>query len=127
MILKHIITEFHSEAYMSYQLLTDDEILADLASKLDLVRRARELKDEDLVARGGTSRFVLTKFRSGSGGITLRSFVRLLRGLGELDRLESLLKAPDRYSPTGKRTQIPAQRVRDKKRDDRGFVWGEDR
>lgn len=112
---------------MSYNLLTDDEILADLAGKLDHIRRAKGLKDEELAAKGGTSRFVLKKFRSGAGGITLKSFIRLLRGLGELDSLESLLKPPDRYSPTGKHRDIPAQRVRDKKAEDTGFVWGEDR
>ena len=112
---------------MSYNLLTDDEILADLATKLDHIRRAKALKDEELVAKGGTSRFVLSKFRSGTGGITLKSFVRLLRGLGELDSLEALLKAPDHYSPTGKHENIPAQRVRDKKAEHGSFVWGEDR
>lgn len=112
---------------MSYNLLTDDEILVDLAGKLDHIRRAKGLKDEELVAKGGTSRFVLKKFRSGTGGITLKSFIRLLRGLGELDALESLLKPHDQYSPTGKHNDIPAHRVRDKKDDDTGFVWGEDR
>ena len=112
---------------MPYSLLTDDEILADLAGKLDHIRRAKELKDEELVAKGGTSRFVLKKFRSGAGGITLKSFVRLLRGLGELDRLESLLKAPENYSPTGRHTNIPVRRVRSKKKENSGFVWGEDK
>ncbi len=112
---------------MSYNLLTDEEILADLARKLDHLRRAKKLKDEELVARGGTSRFVLNKFRSGAGGITLTSFVRLLRGLGELDQLESLLKQSDYYTPTGRNRDIPAQRVRDSKEEDKPLLWGEDR
>ena len=112
---------------MPYSLLTDDEILEDLARKLDHLRRARQLKDEKLVARGGTSRFVLNKFRSGTGGITLKSFIRLLRGLGELDSLESLLKLSTQYSPTGKHQDIPAHRVRDRKGDRNDIVWGEDR
>lgn len=112
---------------MSYNLLTDDEILADLARKLDHLRRAKKLKDEELAAKGGTSRFVLNKFRSGTGGITLRSFIRLLRGVGELDQLESLLQEPDYYTPTGRNKEIPAQRVRDSKEDERRLPWGEDR
>lgn len=121
-----IIIQELKEYPMSYTLFTDDEILTDLAGKLDYIRRTKELKDEELVAKGGTSRFVLNKFRSGAGGITLKSFVRLLRGLGELDRLESLLKAPDYYSPTGRHREIPAHRVRDKKEGYSGFLWGED-
>ena len=37
---------------MSYRLKNDDEILADLARKLDLVRRFKKIRDVDLVARG---------------------------------------------------------------------------
>lgn len=114
---------------MSYNLLTDEEILEDLADRIDFIRRAKRLKDEELVTRGGTSRFVLKKFRSGAGGITLKSFVRLLRGLDELERLESLLKLPDQYSPSGKHTGIPEQRVRDTSDMKTGtdFVWDEDK
>jgi hypothetical protein len=127
----HFIPDVRTEEQMPYNLLTDDEILADLAKKLDFIRRARRVKDEELVAKGGTSRFVLEKFRSASGGITLKSFVRLLRGLGELDRLELLLKEPVGYTPTGKGDDIPAHRVRDRDRKSNeqagGFVWGDDR
>ena len=112
---------------MSYRLQTDEQILADLASRLDLIRRFKQIKDNELVERGGTDRHILKKFRGGKGGITLKSFVRLLRGLDDLDRLESLLPIPDTYSPTGKERAIPDQRVRDRKRENGGFTWGEDR
>jgi len=111
---------------MPYALKTDDEILRDLAKKLDLIRRSKKIKDMDLVSRGGTNRVVLNKFRNGHGGITLKTFIRLLRGLGELERLELLLKLPERYSPTGKNRHIPRKRVRDKMTEDTGFTWGDD-
>ncbi len=111
---------------MSYELKTDDEILQDLAKKLDLLRRFKEIKDTDLVSRGGTNRVVLNKFRSAQGGISLKTFIRLLRGLGELNRLETLLKLPDQFSPTGKNRPIPEKRVRSKKTKNTGFTWGDD-
>lgn len=111
---------------MSYKLQTDDEIIQDIANKLDLLRRSKEIKDETLVSKGGTNRMVLSRFRKGYGGITLKTFIRLLRGIDELDRLENLLKIPDEYSPSGKTSIIPKKRVRSKKVKDTQFFWGED-
>ncbi|MFP4303233.1 MAG: hypothetical protein ACLFPW_13615 [Spirochaetaceae bacterium] len=112
---------------MSYKLQTDEEIMADLAGKIDLLRRHKGIKDEELAARGGTNRVAWNKFRKGDQGITLKTFIRLLRGLDELHRLESMLELPDQYSPTGKHRRIPAKRVRDKKEPESPFTWGEDR
>ena len=112
---------------MSYKLQTDEEIMADLAGKMDLLRRQKGIKDEELAARGGTNRVAWNRFRKGEQGITLKTLIRLLRGLDELHRLESLLDIPDEYSPTGKQRSIPAKRVRDRKGPEAPFTWGEDR
>ena len=111
---------------MSYALKTDEEILQDLANRLDLLRRSKGIKDVDLVSRGGTNRVVLNKFRNSHGGISLKTFIRMLRGIDELDRLESLLKLPEQYSPTQKQQHIPKKRVRSKKIKDNGFIWGDE-
>lgn len=112
---------------MPYSLNTDDEILQDLANKIDLLRRYKSIKDTELVAQGGTNRVVLNNFRNGHSGISLKSFIRLLRGLGELDRLETCFDIPQQYSPTGKKRKIPKKRVRNKKSNKNKFVWGEDK
>jgi len=72
---------------MAYTVLTDEEILHDLAQKIDFMRRNKKIKDSEVAMRGGTNRVVLNNFRNGHGGISLKSFIRLLRGIGELDRL----------------------------------------
>jgi hypothetical protein len=97
-----------------------------LANKIDLLRRHKSIKDTELVAQGGTNRVALSNFRNGRGGINLKTFVRLLRGLGELDRLETCFNVPQQYSPTGRRSQIPEKRVRNKKSEASKFIWGED-
>ena len=111
---------------MSYILKTDEEILQDLANKLDLLRRSKGIRDIDMVSRGGTNRVVLNKFRNAHGGISLKTFVRMLRGIDELERLESLLQLSEQYSPTKKQQQIPKKRVRSKKIKSDGFIWGDD-
>ena len=112
---------------MSYSLKTDDEIISDLADKFDELRRYKKIKDEDLVKKGGTSRVLVNKFRNGHGGISLKTFIRILRGLGELEKLEKLIEIPNQYSPTGKNLDYPEHRVRDKKGGYSGFEWGEDK
>lgn len=109
---------------MKYSLLSDIEIMNDLAVKIDLLRRKKFIKDEELAAHGGTSRAVLSQFRKGHSGISLRSFIRILRGINELDRLESCFSITEHYSPTGKAYTIPKKRIRAKKGID--FRWGED-
>ena len=111
---------------MSYTLMTDNEIMQDIANKLDFLRRSKGIKDEILVSKGGTNRVVLNKFRNGSGGISLKTFIRLLRGIDELDKLEILLTQPEEYSPSGKKSSIPKKRVRSKKIKETHFSWGED-
>ncbi len=108
---------------MSWELLTDEAILRDLASRIDVLRRSHRLKDEELAARGGTSRPLIFKFRSG-GGITLTTFIRILRGLGELGRLEHAFSISEEYHPGGGGKQTLPKRVREKA--DPGFSWGDE-
>jgi hypothetical protein len=110
---------------MSYSLKTDNEIIADLAAKLDELRRQKRLRDEDLVSQGGTNRVVLNKFRSGSG-ITLKSFIRLLRGIHELDALEQLLTKKEVFYPTASPQEKTPKRIH-KKKGSGPIVWGEDK
>lgn len=110
---------------MPYSLMTDDEILADLAERFDLLRRRKEIRDRDLVKAGGTNDIAATKFRGG-GNITLKTFVRLLRGLGELERLEKLLELAEPYAPSGEPPKITERRVRRKKKPAKDFRWGDE-
>ena len=112
---------------MDYKLLTDDEIMQDLAEKFDLLRRSKEIKDETLAAKGGTNRMQISRFRNGQGGISLKTFIRILRGMDELDRLEDLLKVDMDYHPSGKASSIPRKRVRNSVSDASAFTWGEDK
>lgn len=110
---------------MPYILMNDAEILSDLADKFDSLRRMKEIRDQDLVRAGGTNDIAMTKFRGG-GNITLKTFIRLMRGLGELDRLEKLLELSTAYSPAGKNAAVPERRVRKKTKPTQPFAWGDE-
>ena len=112
---------------MSYALKTDDEILQDIANKLDILRRSKKIKDCELASRGGNNRILFEKFRNGHGSVSLKTFVRFLRGLNELDRLESMLDFAKGYTPTEEHSKIPRKRVRDRKSKEFEFSWDEDK
>lgn len=105
---------------------SDDEIIKILSQKFNLLRRHKEIKDEELVNIGGTNRVVLNNFRSGKSGITLKTFIRLMRGLGELDSLEALFETPQEFSPISNPLQRQKKRIHTKKATP-NFKWEEDK
>ena len=114
---------------MSYEQLTDAQILADLAERLDYLRRSKAYTDREVAERGGIALRTSVAFRASHKDITLTSFIKLLRGVGELDRLGELLPpAEPTYSPAEGGYIEPPQRVREKRVNPkrRGFNWGDE-
>ena len=110
---------------MDFELMTDRDIVITLGRQYDQLRRYKQLQDKDILATSGTSSSVLAKFRGGKGNITLETFVKLMRAVGELDKLESLLPIPEQYSPTQQKKVLP-ERVRKPKNVKSTFKWGND-
>ncbi len=110
---------------MNFEIMTDHEIVVALGRQYDLLRRHKQLQDKDILAASGTSSSVLAKFRSGKGNITLETFVKLMRAVGELDKLESLLVLHEQYSPTKQKTELP-ERIHKPKNVRSKFKWGDD-
>lgn len=111
---------------MDYSLLNDEEILKDLSSRLENLRISKEMKDSQLVEKSGVTSVTISKFRSGHN-ITLKTFIRLLRALGELDRLESFLPSENEWSPLASENAAPKKRVRTKLKQKGAFVWGDEK
>ena len=111
---------------MSYELLSDDEIIHDLGRKLDIMRRYKEMTDDELLKKSGANRDSLDRFRNAKSGISLKNFIRLIRGVGELQKLEGLLALQNEYSPTGKMSTTLPKKIYKKKSKETKFVWGDD-
>jgi len=112
---------------MSLKLFTDKEIIATLGERLDYIRRKKELPIKELAKRSGTNTDTLTRFFNGKSSISLTSFIRILRGIGELDTLEPLFKEEQEYSPISGTPKEPKKRIYKKSQTPKGVVWGEDR
>lgn len=111
---------------MKYNMLADDDIIRDLAQQFERLRIRKQVKDTELEEAGGISRRTLYNFRQGTTAITMKSFIRLLRGIGELERLETLLADTEEYRPlSGSEKELP-KRVRDRGGRERDFKWGDE-
>ncbi|MDC9724762.1 MAG: hypothetical protein PSN44_02430 [Gammaproteobacteria bacterium] len=110
---------------MDFEMMTDHEVVIALGQQYDQLRRHKQLQDKEILAASGTSSSVLAKFRGGKGNITLETFVKLMRAVGELDKLESLLVIPEQYSPTQQKTALP-ERIHKPKNVKPTFTWGND-
>jgi transcriptional regulator with XRE-family HTH domain len=114
---------------MTFEHQTDEEILQELATRLDFLRRKKAYTDQETAERGGVSVRTLVAFRRSKKDITLSSFIKLLRGIGELERLEALLPpAEPVFSPARQRFVEPPKRIRRKKPGaaTADFTWGDE-
>jgi transcriptional regulator with XRE-family HTH domain len=73
-----------------FVLMTIEEIQAELGQRIQVLRLARNITQEELGARVGLSRSTIRKLET-SGQVTLEAFVRVLGALGRSEELESVL------------------------------------
>jgi transcriptional regulator with XRE-family HTH domain len=74
--------------------LTDEAILRELGSRLTAARLARNLTQAALAENAGISKRTLERLESGEVVARLSAFVRVLRALELIDRLDALMPAP---------------------------------
>ncbi|MCL4431776.1 MAG: transcriptional regulator, XRE family protein [Epsilonproteobacteria bacterium] len=111
---------------MRFSLLSDEEILKELAHRIDQRRREKEISDADLVEKSGTNIATLKRFRANKGTISLTSFIRILRGLEELDALNALLESTQTFSPAQQLEKPLKKRIYKKKSKPSNFQWGDE-
>jgi len=76
---------------MNFNLLTDDDIIKEFGSRYEKIRLNKRLSDEDVMKTGGVSKDAIHRLKNGLN-INLSNFIKILRGLGELDSLEKLIE-----------------------------------
>jgi len=109
----------------SIQLMSDDDISKELGQRFDRIRRHKRIKDKVVLEKSGVSSSVLAKFRSGKGTITLKTFIKLLRSIDELDQIAPLLNLPEVTSLIKKEPVLP-KRIRSKESKKDAFVWADE-
>jgi putative transcriptional regulator len=78
---------------MNYDALTDKAILEELGSRLQRERLNRNITQTDVATQAGVSRRAVQNMESGRPSTTTL-LIRVLRALGKIDTLDSLLPEP---------------------------------
>lgn len=110
---------------MDYSVMSDEDIIRDLAEQVEKLRIAHHLKETEIEERAGVSRKTLYNFRQGKG-VSLKNFVRILRAIGEANRLQRIFPQAKSYSPVAAEESEQVKRVRGKQKPKGGFKWGDE-
>jgi transcriptional regulator with XRE-family HTH domain len=73
--------------------LTDNVVLAEMGKRLARTRLSRNISQADLASEAGVAKTTVERLERG-GGIQLESLIRILRALGDLDRLDVVISEP---------------------------------
>ncbi len=112
---------------MNFNLLTDEEIIKELALRCDTIRLDKQFSEKDVSQVGGTTIDAIYRFKTGKN-ISITNFIKILRGIGKLDDLEQLLKD---NSPKSIRKNIVTKRKKRVHKSSKSnakidFIWGDD-
>ena len=112
-----------------YTLLPDDKIEASLCSRLESERLQRNITQAELARQAGISVRTVRRMEKGEG-ISLATFIRVLKALQLEDRLEALLP-PQEISPiqrVSKSTYVRerASGLRSSKKPTEPWKWGDE-
>ena len=113
---------------IEFGLAASEAIENALSERIEELRLQRNITQSRLAREAGVSRSTITRLVQEGKGISLDSFIRILKALQLAHNLESLLPDPG-LSPLAeleKGGQAPRQRARDKKRDRKKWTWQDD-
>lgn len=108
--------------------LTDETVLTELGKRVARTRLERNVSQASLATEAGVSKTTLERLERG-GGIQLESFIRILRALGQLDRLDIVVSEPlpspiERIDTRG-RTRRRAREGGGETRREGTWTWGD--
>ena len=110
---------------IDYAVASPEAIEASLGRKLEQLRLSKNVNQSALAAEAGVSRRTITRLENGEG-ISLDTLIRVMRALGVVDRLASLL--PDPATRPVERIKLGGrERKRARMKNDAGadaWTWG---
>jgi predicted transcriptional regulator len=108
---------------------SNEEIERTIGKRLKGMRLEQNVSQAELASLAGISRKTVSSVESG-GGCALSTLIRMLRALGQLAKLEELLREPDvspiniHYGKDRQRQRASGSRVKEQPNPD--WQWGDD-
>ena len=110
---------------IDFSLASSEAIENVLSARIEEIRLRQNITQSDLAKEAGVSRSTITRLVQGGKGISLDSFIRILKALRLSHKLEVLIPA-SQISPLEelKRNSKPSrQRARAKKQEQKEWTW----
>lgn len=112
---------------IDYVVASPEAIESELGQKLDRLRLSKNINQSTLAKEAGVSRRTISRMENGEG-ISLDTLIRVMRALGVVDRLATLL--PDPATRPVERIKLGGRerkRARMKKTPESGaWAWGQE-
>ena len=103
---------------------TTQEIIAEIARRLQILRLNRRWTQGELAARAGVSKSSVERMESGADNFRIDVFIAVCRALSLADRFELLLPEPKATPYEVFRKSETPQRVRHSAKAKQKIVWG---
>ncbi|MCY4265058.1 MAG: helix-turn-helix transcriptional regulator [Gammaproteobacteria bacterium] len=113
---------------IDFSLASSETVEKALGDKIEELRLRRNITQSHLAREAGVSRSTITRLVQEGKGISLDSFIRILKALRLAHNLETLLPDPG-LSPLEeleKKSQPLRQRARVRKQDQKKWTWQDD-
>ena len=124
---KNIFSDCNMTHKIDFNLASNEAIEDALSERIEEIRLKRNITQSRLAREAGVSRSTITRLAQEGKGISLDSFIRVLKALQMADNLGILLPDPG-LSPLEelkKSSQSSRQRARARKRDQKKWTWGD--
>ena len=109
--------------------LSNAALLKEVGRRIANLRIAARIKQADLAAKAGLSRYALSRLENGAGGIRLDSFLSVLRCLNVLNRIDAVLPestlSPIQVAELGSRAKKMPNRIRSSRGGKGLRTWGD--
>ena len=122
------LSEWNLVHKIDFNLASSEAIENALSERIEEIRLKRNITQSRLSREAGVSRSTITRLAQEGKGISLDSFIRVLKALQLADNLGTLLPEPG-LSPLEeleRGSQSPRQRARARKQDSKKWTWQDD-
>lgn len=110
---------------MNLNNMNDEQISEFISQNLEKKRLSKKISSEELAKKGGYVSQTYSNFINKNTNIRLVTLIQILRGLGELEKLQELIEFKEPYSPLGSNKELP-KRIRTKVTNKTRPKWGDE-
>lgn len=111
---------------MNFSTMSDKQIIEEMAKSLEEMRLINQVSTDEMSKKGGYNSQTYSNFLNRGANIKISTLIQVMRGMGELDKLQKAFDYKIPYSPTGKNSNLPKRIFRKKENKADVIEWGDE-